>query len=72
MPPARMVETSLRPNAENLDDLDKARHFHGFDDLKAARIAFHQILRGRHRRARTAAQARADSGVSNLRVPDGR
>jgi Cu(I)/Ag(I) efflux system membrane fusion protein len=31
----------LRPNVDNLDDLDKARHFHGFDDLKAARIAFH-------------------------------
>ena len=33
----------LRPNVENLDDLDKARHFHGFDDLKAARIAFHKF-----------------------------
>lgn len=31
----------LQPNVENLDDLDNARHFHGFDDLKAARIAFH-------------------------------
>lgn len=26
-----------------LDDLDKVRHFHGFDDLKAARIAFHKF-----------------------------
>jgi Cu(I)/Ag(I) efflux system membrane fusion protein len=33
----------LRPNVENLDDLDKARHFHGFEDLKAARIAFHKF-----------------------------
>ena len=33
----------LRPNVENLDDLDKARHFHGFDDLKAARAAFHKF-----------------------------
>ena len=33
----------LRPNVENLDDLDKVRHFHGFDDLKAARIAFHKF-----------------------------
>ena len=33
----------LRPNVENLDDLDNARHFHGFEDLKAARIAFHKF-----------------------------
>jgi Cu(I)/Ag(I) efflux system membrane fusion protein len=33
----------LRPSVEKLDDLDKARHFHGFDDLKAARIAFHKF-----------------------------
>jgi len=33
----------LRSNVENLDDLDKARHFHGFDDLKAARAAFHKF-----------------------------
>ncbi len=33
----------LRPAVENLDDLDKARHFHGFDDLKAARTAFHKF-----------------------------
>lgn len=33
----------LRPNVENLDDLDKARHFHGFDDIKSARIAFHKF-----------------------------
>jgi Cu(I)/Ag(I) efflux system membrane fusion protein len=33
----------LRPSVENLDDLDKSRHFHGFDDLKAARIAFHKF-----------------------------
>jgi Cu(I)/Ag(I) efflux system membrane fusion protein len=33
----------LRPNVENLDELDKARHFHGFDDLKAARTAFHKF-----------------------------
>lgn len=33
----------LRPNGESLDDLDKARHFHGFDDLKAARAAFHKF-----------------------------
>lgn len=33
----------LRPNTQNLDQLDKARHFHGFDDLKTARIAFHKF-----------------------------
>ena len=33
----------LRPNVENLDGLDKARHFHGFDDLKTARIAYHKF-----------------------------
>ncbi|MBV6498462.1 MAG: hypothetical protein CJBNEKGG_00684 [Prosthecobacter sp.] len=26
---------------ENLEALDKARHFHGFDDLQKARLAFH-------------------------------
>lgn len=26
---------------ENLEALDKARHFHGFDDLQKARVAFH-------------------------------
>ena len=31
----------LRPVAENLDALDKARHFHGFKDIKSARVAFH-------------------------------
>lgn len=33
----------LRPTVETLDELDKARHFHGFDDLKSARIAFHKF-----------------------------
>ena len=33
----------LRSQVVNLDDLDKARHFHGIDDLKAARAAFHQF-----------------------------
>ncbi|MDP3849389.1 MAG: efflux RND transporter periplasmic adaptor subunit [Luteolibacter sp.] len=33
----------LRPNIENPDDLDKARHFHGFEDLKAARAAFQKF-----------------------------
>jgi Cu(I)/Ag(I) efflux system membrane fusion protein len=33
----------LRPSVEKLDDLDKSRHFHGFDDLKSARIAFHKF-----------------------------
>ena len=33
----------LRSSVEKLDDLDKARHFHGFDDLKAARSAFHKF-----------------------------
>jgi Cu(I)/Ag(I) efflux system membrane fusion protein len=27
-----------------IDDLDKVRHFHGFDDLKAARTAFHKFI----------------------------
>lgn len=30
-------------NAEALDDLDKSRHFHGFDAIKSARIAFHKF-----------------------------
>ena len=34
----------LRPAVENLEDLDKSRHFHGFDDLKSARIAFHKFI----------------------------
>jgi Cu(I)/Ag(I) efflux system membrane fusion protein len=38
-----MVE-SLRPVVEKLDDLDKNRHFHGFDDLKSARIAYHKFI----------------------------
>ncbi|MBJ7396691.1 MAG: efflux RND transporter periplasmic adaptor subunit [Akkermansiaceae bacterium] len=36
----------LRPSVKNLDAidaLDKARHFHGFNDLKSARIAFHKF-----------------------------
>jgi len=33
----------LRPGDPNLDALDKARHFHGFDDLKSARTAFHKF-----------------------------
>ncbi|MGL4401882.1 MAG: efflux RND transporter periplasmic adaptor subunit [Luteolibacter sp.] len=37
-----MVEL-LRPDVANLDDLDKARHFHGLDDIKSARIAFHKF-----------------------------
>ena len=28
---------------ENLAVFDKVGHFHGFDDLKSARIAFHKI-----------------------------
>jgi Cu(I)/Ag(I) efflux system membrane fusion protein len=32
---------SLRPDVENLDALDKSRHFHGFDDIQSARVAFH-------------------------------
>lgn len=33
----------LRPNVENPDALDGARHFHGFEDLKSARAAFHKF-----------------------------
>jgi Cu(I)/Ag(I) efflux system membrane fusion protein len=33
----------LRPNVENLEAIDKAGHFHGFDDLKSARIAFYKF-----------------------------
>jgi membrane fusion protein, copper/silver efflux system len=33
----------LRPVGEKLDALDKARHFHGFDDIKSARTAFHKF-----------------------------
>jgi Cu(I)/Ag(I) efflux system membrane fusion protein len=32
---------ALGPDAQNLDALDRARHFHGFDDLASARAAFH-------------------------------
>lgn len=31
----------LRPASDNLDALDKSRHFHGFDGIKSARAAFH-------------------------------
>jgi Cu(I)/Ag(I) efflux system membrane fusion protein len=34
---------SLQPNVGNLDALDGARHFHGFEDLKGARAAFHRF-----------------------------
>jgi membrane fusion protein, copper/silver efflux system len=34
---------TLRPVAESLDGLDASRHFHGFDDIKSARIAFHKF-----------------------------
>jgi Cu(I)/Ag(I) efflux system membrane fusion protein len=33
----------LRPSVENLDELDASRHFHGYAELKAARIAFHKF-----------------------------
>ena len=33
----------LRPNVENLDALNVARHFHAFADLKSARSAFHKF-----------------------------
>ena len=33
----------LQPQVSNLDALDGARHFHGFDDIKAARVAFHKF-----------------------------
>jgi Cu(I)/Ag(I) efflux system membrane fusion protein len=33
----------LSPKVGNLDALDGARHFHGFDDLKSARSAFHKF-----------------------------
>lgn len=33
--------TLLRPAVKNLDALDQARHFHGFGDIQAARVAFH-------------------------------
>jgi Cu(I)/Ag(I) efflux system membrane fusion protein len=29
--------------SETLDALDKTRHFHGFDDIAQARIAFHKF-----------------------------
>ena len=34
---------ALHSDAGNLDALDAARHFHGYDDLKSARIAFHKF-----------------------------
>ena len=33
----------LQPNVENLEALDDNRHFHGFDDIKIARAAFHKF-----------------------------
>jgi Cu(I)/Ag(I) efflux system membrane fusion protein len=33
----------LRSEAAGLDELDQARHFHGFDDIKPARAAFHRF-----------------------------
>ncbi len=35
---------SLSTVVEKLDDLDKNRHLHGFDDLKSARIAYHKFI----------------------------
>lgn len=37
-----MIE-SLGAETAGMDALDKARHFHGFDDIKAARVAFHRF-----------------------------
>jgi Cu(I)/Ag(I) efflux system membrane fusion protein len=31
----------LQPNVSDLEALEKSRHFHGFDDIKSARVAFH-------------------------------
>lgn len=33
----------LGRDTERIGELDKARHFHGFDDLKSARAAFHKF-----------------------------
>ena len=33
----------LKPLGAKLDELDHARHFHGFADIKSARIAFHKF-----------------------------
>jgi Cu(I)/Ag(I) efflux system membrane fusion protein len=33
----------LRPAVEDLETLDNSRHFHGFDDIKSARTAFHKF-----------------------------
>jgi Cu(I)/Ag(I) efflux system membrane fusion protein len=38
-----MIE-QLRPVADNLEALDSSRHFHGFDDIKSARIAYHKFI----------------------------
>lgn len=37
-----MIE-QLGAEVAGMDALDKARHFHGFDDIKAARVAFHRF-----------------------------
>jgi Cu(I)/Ag(I) efflux system membrane fusion protein len=34
----------LGKDVDGIDTLDKARHFHGFDDLKSARIAYHKFI----------------------------
>lgn len=35
--------TALRPLVDDLDALEKTRHFHGFNDIHSARVAFHKF-----------------------------
>ncbi|MEI6675626.1 MAG: efflux RND transporter periplasmic adaptor subunit [Verrucomicrobiota bacterium] len=46
MDATEVMVKQLRPNINSgatLDALDEAKHFHGIDDLKAARLAFHKF-----------------------------
>jgi membrane fusion protein, copper/silver efflux system len=70
MSPARW-SNSCAPTLENLDDLDKARHFHGFDDIKSARIAFHKFSVAASTTLEPLRKAGQTPDFQDLRVPNG-
>jgi Cu(I)/Ag(I) efflux system membrane fusion protein len=66
----------LPPNVGNLDDLDKARHFHGIEDLPSARAAFHKfsvaataVLEPLRKTADTPAFQVYECGMVNQAIP---
>jgi Cu(I)/Ag(I) efflux system membrane fusion protein len=66
----------LPPNVGNPDDLDKARHFHGIEDLPSARAAFHKfsvaataVLEPLRKTADTPAFQVYECGMVNQAIP---